>query len=433
MKSTPKTTNLEIPPISIFRLEPRPRTNQRLRPASSFRKEHRYLPIDQVENQLVIDGIYAAPSDFETTDDIPHFRMAPAQLKPKAKKQKQKAKPKNKTPVAPPVQRSAAPVAIGTRYVMGKPKFTNVGTDLVVEHMEYCFAINGATVFSTTSALLNPGNTTLFPWLAAIAQRFESYIFDSFQICYEPLCSTATDGAVYIGIDYNSQDPLPTSVRQLMTYEGTVRSSAFMPACMVASKQGLSKRKTYYVSGNYLEPIAGDQLYDTGKVIIASDNSTVAATNGEIYVKYRVRLSTPEMNTETGSEARSCRYSGASNILPLGNNVANVNGISTYMPAVGDTPFYASVSGTTTSVITFTCAFAWTGYLTISNDGTGIASQSVTGSATIINIGGTYTPATDICTILTVSAQRNNTIIITTANTTLTGSTIVFAEGSLPL
>lgn len=361
---------------------------------------------------------------------------------PKTAKQKQRRAVKKQQAVVKAkattgkavVKQTPVPIAVGTSFTMGRPSFKAVGTDLIVSHCEFVEFLNGSTAFSVQNLFLNPGNGTLFPWLTALARRFESYIFESLEIHFEPTCPTTSRGAVYMVVDYNPQDPAPTSVNQIMTYEGAVRTSSFMSKAFAASKQGLSKRKTYFVSGDVLEPTNGENLYDAGRVLIAVNGQADASEVGEIYVRYRIRLMTPEMDTATGTEARSCRYTGTSNGLPLGNKVLNVNGISTYMPTVGSSAFYASVSGTTTSVVTFTNNFAWTGYLSIATVGTGIGSQVTTGStATILALGQTYLPATSITTLFSVEATPGQTIVISTGNTSISANDMVFAESSTPL
>lgn len=350
--------------------------------------------------------------------------------KKRAQKTKKQEKKKAVTQVRVSVpQHVNAPASIGTTYTMGKPSFRTVGSDMVIEHSEFCGPIYGSVAFACTGEFLNAGNNTLFTWLSCIAQRFESYQFELLEFYYEPFKNTSIDGVVYISIDYNPNDPLPGSVTQIMSSEGAIRTSSFVPKKFVASRTGLTKRKSYFVSGGYLEAGTGENLYDSGTLNVATMGQPDTTQVGELYVKYRVRLMTPELETTTGSGARTCRYNGTSNTSPVGNNVLNVNGISTYMPLAGKTAFYCT--NVSSSSLLFTCLYDWSGYLMVVTLGN-ITAQSVVGSAgsTITASGQVFTSGVGASTLYIVKITSGQTITITTTNTTITLLNIVFAEGA---
>jgi len=95
----------------------------------------------------------------------------------------------------------------------------------VVRHREYVQDITGSTAFSSTSFAVNPGNPTLFPWLAAIAQSYEQYKIHGLIFEYK---STSTDsinsvitalGTVIMATDYNVLNPNFTTKIAMENFE----------------------------------------------------------------------------------------------------------------------------------------------------------------------------------------------------------------------
>lgn len=343
-------------------------------------------------------------------------------------------KPRARTPPAPKAPVTyPMPASVGSSFVMGKPTFRSAGSALVISHCEYSIPVYGSVAFTTTPSSINPGNINLFPWLSTIASRFESYVFEALEFMYAPACSSATSGSVYIGVDYNTSDAPPSSIYQFSSYEGFVNTSSFIPRIFSASQQNLSKRKTYFVTAGV---ISGNDtsLSDTGNLFVATEDQGGVAKIGSLYVRYRVRFTTPEMETATGSNARSSRYTGTSNAAVLGTKTQIVAGQTSSMPTVGRSPFIAVATGTTASVVTFTALYNWTGYLTIAMDGTGLTAQNVTGTtATIAGLGQGFNSPTSVCTLYTLIASPGQVIVVNTTNTTITSSDFVFAEASFPL
>lgn len=58
---------------------------------------------------------------------------------------------------------------------------------------------------------VNPGVTSTFPWLSTIANSFDKFWIDAFEISFEPGSNVLTSGQVYIGFDPNPNDPSPIS------------------------------------------------------------------------------------------------------------------------------------------------------------------------------------------------------------------------------
>lgn len=61
----------------------------------------------------------------------------------------------------------------------------------------------------------NPGNVNAFPWLSAIALRFDQFRFKSLKYIVESNSSTSNSGWVIAAVDYNPNDTMPIVPSQL--------------------------------------------------------------------------------------------------------------------------------------------------------------------------------------------------------------------------
>ena len=109
----------------------------------------------------------------------------------------------------------SAPAANGTYVKHGRARMKNAGAGMRVTHREYIedVTFGGSGLYLNVIAEpINPGNRLLFPWLASIASRFETYRFNSLKFIYEPQCGTDTDGTVMIAVDFDAIDPPPVAI-----------------------------------------------------------------------------------------------------------------------------------------------------------------------------------------------------------------------------
>jgi hypothetical protein len=218
----------------------------------------------------------------------------------------------------------SAPASNGYIRTTGNPviRSTKNGDNFIC-HREYIMDIAPDTqtvsdVFQLIVAeSINPGNSQLFPWLSAIAMRYETYIFRGLRFIYEPQCSTTSPGTVAIVVDYDALDAPPQNKLQMMSYKGAVRSPPWFCSNFTAASSDLQKAKEYYVT-NTSQVAGGDaRLYNVGNLFLAYEGpagTTFAA--GELYVEYMIELRTPNMDPFANSG--SATLTGA-NIQPSGN------------------------------------------------------------------------------------------------------------------
>jgi len=195
-----------------------------------------------------------------------------------------------------------APVAKNVRTKKPGPKIIPVGSDIIVTNKEYIGDVTSANAsFLINSFNVNPGLSGTFPWLSAIANRFESYIFSDLRFIYEPICPTSVPGSVMMAIDYDALDSPPANKVSLMSFKGASRTSPwdrtdFNARTIDLRKFGIQR----YVRS---AAVVGDlKTYDVGNLVVATQNTPATATTlGELYVQYTVRLYTPQITTGSSS------------------------------------------------------------------------------------------------------------------------------------
>jgi hypothetical protein len=196
---------------------------------------------------------------------------------------------------------SAAPTARSRTIRTAKPQLESQRNgDCRIRHREYIQDITAGTgspsVFSVQTLPVNPGQQSTFPWLSQLAQRFESYRFDSLKFCFETESPSTTPGSLILGVDYDASDPAPVSKQQLMAYRSSVRSAPWEYCCHTSLSEDLHKQKSYFVRPAGVPVSADVKLYDVGNLQVASQGATSAATLGELYVEYDVLLMTPSFD-----------------------------------------------------------------------------------------------------------------------------------------
>lgn len=320
------------------------------------------------------------------------------------------------------VKREFAPVALGRVRRSQRPKVRSLGDggDVIISHREYINDIAGSVAFSSNTFAVNPGLPETFPWLASIASRFESYVFDSICFKFETEKSTSTNGSVLGAIDYDASDIAPVNKTQIMSYRHATRSQTWEDFDMSALAEDLHKRKSYFVRIGSLAANQDVKLYDTGNFFICTQGQADTTLVGELYVEYIVRLMTPQLGIPGLGTALYGTFSGTSNAAPYSTVVGN-------LPVTGP-----SSTGTTTSLTTWTFTQPWVGICSMEVTGTGLAGGvTAAGTATTAStyMGIVNSGSANSVWCFSIDAQVGQTFIITNNNTTISSAIAVFAQG----
>jgi hypothetical protein len=254
------------------------------------------------------------------------------------------------------------------------------GKSAVMSHREFIRDIPGSVLFTTNQIAVNPGLPESFPWLSNIAPNFESYIFEALEFDFEDASNTTYTGTVMAAIDYDASDDAPLSKVQMASYEGFVRSAAWNSFANISPPRDLHKRSSYYVRTGSLAANQDIKLYDTGNFFIATQGQADTANVGELYVKYRVRFTTPQLGNIAVGLARSAKIT---------NNVSNTiaSGSNAPLTTAG---LIAAGPTTLTATAPYNCLITCTGSNTVPAVVTTAASTCTIQSPATFLVGNTY-------------------------------------------
>lgn len=197
--------------------------------------------------------------------------------------------------------RVLAPVAQGLISRSSRPNIRNMnGTgDIIVSHSEFIADFGGSVAFLAASIQINPGLSEMFPWLSAVARRYESYRFKKLNFRFESQAPTTAGGSLMLGIDYDAAEAAPTTKQQIMSYRNSVRCPPWASVTHSSSLKDLSKLNTYFVRSAVLLAANLDiKSYDVGNLFVARQGEADTSTIGELYVDYIVELMTPQLGTD---------------------------------------------------------------------------------------------------------------------------------------
>ncbi len=267
-----------------------------------------------------------------------------------------KPKKNNKQPKAASAVRTA-PVAKTQVSKNPAPRINRsfANGDVVVEHTEFLGDINGSLDFVTNSFSINPGLYSTFPWLYQMALLYESYRFEKLHFEYRTESATTATGSVMAAVDYDPSDPPPTTKVQMATYRGYKRCAPWDNMKQESIAEDLNKRKSYFVRNGALPAGQDLQLYDTGTFFLATTKQASTAVVGELYVHYRVRLMTPQLQDPGIGSALSARYAFVSTPSPAYSVVPGSSAPLVLSGTPADGAFQLTATGP------YNCLLSWVG------------------------------------------------------------------------
>lgn len=219
---------------------------------------------------------------------------------------------------------------------------TNRGEATVINHREYIGDLisgdfisgeGSPTSFTLVKYSLNPGNSSLFPFLSSIASNFQEYeirgaLFELKSLSSEYAANLSL-GSVFMAADYNVYGQDPTSKQQVenMEYASSAKPSRsmIMPIECELQNNGLI-HKNVAIDEEYA---GGDRrLYDWANVYIGSQGVPSANTPiAEIWITYEIALFKPIINGNhdvipaTKWDGGYWQFTGVKDIHPCGNNI----------------------------------------------------------------------------------------------------------------
>jgi hypothetical protein len=282
-----------------------------------------------------------------------------------------------------------APVAISRVNKTQVPKYIPKKDGTIrVCHREYFDDVVGSDAFECTPYSINPGLSSIFPWLSGIANNYESYKFHKLQFEFETAASTQEGGRVLLAIDFDASDSTPLNKQALMSYKGAQSSAPWQDMRLTADQVDMKTlSQTKYVRNTV---VSGTDIktYDVGNLFVATQGCADDHELGEIYVSYDVELITPQTNVEIVASKVSSS-SGTTPTKPFGTAPTLIGSIVASVSNGGDTIDFGRIGQ-------YILEFQTSGFSV-----TALPSVSTNGNCAIQDEGGAFS---------STSAQRSTTV-----------------------
>jgi len=172
------------------------------------------------------------------------------------------------------------------------------------KHCEFIGNVNGSVNYANQYQLsVNPGIPDFLPFLANLANMFESYEFRSLRFEFRNSSGTNTPGLVMMAIDYDALDevtPILTTEQEFMDYSGAVSAPVWMPLTFNFDRKydrqvGWGGPRTVR---NTSAPTNSDlRLFDVGQFYLATSGMTQDNIGvGKLYISYTVDFLKPRLS-----------------------------------------------------------------------------------------------------------------------------------------
>lgn len=185
------------------------------------------------------------------------------------------------------------------------PMMHKDGQSIVVRHKEFLGEISGSTGFTVQQTYnVNPGLANTFPWLAAIAAKFQEYRILGMVFHYVPTSGTAVGststalGSVMIQSSYRAGDAAPTTKMEMLNEYWSSEITPYESGCHpLECDPRENPYNLHYVRTGIL-PSGSDQLlYDLATTYVATSGMQSTAVVGDLWVTYEVELKKPMLTS----------------------------------------------------------------------------------------------------------------------------------------
>nr|WRQ65379.1 structural protein [Tolivirales sp.] len=182
------------------------------------------------------------------------------------------------------------------------PSMHNNSQTIVVRHKEFIGDVLSSTGFTIQRVLdINPGNSSLFPWLATLAQQYEEYRIRGMVYHYVPTSGMAISGTnaavgnVMIQTSYRASTIAPADKSEMLNEYWATDARASEDFCHpIECSPKENPFNVHYVRTGAVPTTDSILMYDYGRTFVAtSGNPANGNILGELWVSYEVELKKP--------------------------------------------------------------------------------------------------------------------------------------------
>lgn len=202
------------------------------------------------------------------------------------------------------------------------PSMHEDGQSVVIRHKEFVTEVRGSQNFLVRASFdINPGRNETFPWLAAVAHRFQEYRIRGMVWHYVPSSGSAVSGTnaalgtVMLQTSYRSNDTAPTSKHEVLNEywsSESVPNEAFCHPIECDPKE--NPFNVQYVRTDAVPSGDSKLLYDLGVThLCVSGQQADNMVLGDLWCTYEIELKKPiiESNVTTGARCCDLMFTGA--------------------------------------------------------------------------------------------------------------------------
>jgi len=181
---------------------------------------------------------------------------------------------------------------------------------------EFIVDLVGSTTFgngaNTTaqSFSINPGQSTAFPWLSAIAPKFEKYVFTQLEFYYKhevsQFATAGTTGKAVLSFDYDAADAPPTGKQQMLDVDPHADGMPCEDFVLRVDCRAAFDNGPKYVRPGNLPGGADIKTYDAGLLFYGAAGTQDGTTKiGELHVRYAGWFEKPVLESTSSAPANN--------------------------------------------------------------------------------------------------------------------------------
>lgn len=229
------------------------------------------------------------------------------------------------------IRTEKVPLAYSNSTKMKAPKIKYSGDgNIVICNQELAIEVKTLTTTQTTNDFnlivfhVNPGLSTVFPWLSSMARNYVSYQFEALELVYVPRNTVTIPGSAMIYAEYDPSASRPENRRDFLNRKKAEEVQVFKQMDFKADPVDLHKEKSHYV--RVAAPLTGQdiKLLDTCIFYFAYQGTSPNTVIGDLFWKYKCKLITPTLHLGRNqiTSVETCQgvslNNSATPTLPLG-------------------------------------------------------------------------------------------------------------------
>jgi len=202
--------------------------------------------------------------------------------------------------------------------------YVNTAPDFTIRHSEIMDTVIGATSSATAAAvnvytrsfIINPSNTSVFPWLGQFASSWDMWNVLDLWVEYVPRAAATVEGTLTMAFDYDAADADTTDPRKMSEMKGATKGRVSDRLVIKLNRADTVMPVHKYFTGH----TSGDSRLNNIAKLMVSASSSSAGILGELVVHYNIKLFNPQpLEGNSVTAAESMKNGGnATTTNPLG-------------------------------------------------------------------------------------------------------------------